>query len=844
MKQWILRRTQKIALVLVWVSILYGHGWSQAQGNTNAQPSSSTGTQSEAAAAAANSIANPPAYVPPCVTTPSDGKSAGLQLAATTLDFGPHDLGTTTDWCAVTVTNKGNEPINSLRFKPVSGYGISSGCGETLAPRATCTISVNFSPPATGPIEGSLSASYRKGEATAPDSSVSLKGTGFVPRLGDSPGRLDFGTQLVNTTSVVKTLTLKAGTISVKAPQLEVTGDFTISPTQCNGLEPAISCAIAVTFTPKQVGESRGTITIKTDGPPLTVPLLGEGTAQCGARKSVFSVDGMKSIWGSIVVMGMYALALILVRWNMIAVPTRRLLMAQIDSVRARAAILNQTNPVIRVVTTLLDEAALTLEPSMRTLFDVLFWTRGQESAGWNRVHEAEERLVHLQDVETLRAGLQSAAADLKALNKPAATALAEAIDESLKGTATDWRFPILRDVLDFLAPQSEALAKEIDQALAPGTITDATAKALAQRDAAAKALAQRVLNLLSPAAALLGQKIQRVLDTNPAPATSALTELLQQAATTLNPEAAAISKQIKSKLDAASPLTAADWKPQLQQASDFLKHQSPLIAKIRVSLVDDPLPRMRALLSEALGILYDRTDTDFSTLASWHNKTTWLVGCGLLLIIALSVVLQHGVLFLVGATGGLLSRMSRSLKREDVPTDYGASWTTLFLSPVVGALAGWSGVLLIVLGVELNVLGSALKIDWCNPYGPVALALAFLLGFSERAFDQVLSQLENKLTPSTSSTPSAAEIKITTSSALPAAKINQAYEQKLEAVGATTLKWTLIAGTLPPGLSLDPSGRVTGTPKGSPDMVKFTLQVADASGKTKSQEFTITVTN
>jgi hypothetical protein len=74
------------------------------------------------------------------------------------------------------------------------------------------------------------------------------------------------------------------------------------------------------------------------------------------------------------------------------------------------------------------------------------------------------------------------------------------------------------------------------------------------------------------------------------------------------------------------------------------------------------------------------------------------------------------GLLLRVGAVGGLLSRLSRNLQRADVPTDYGASWATLYLSPVVGALTGWAESLLVVIGGKLDALGSAFdKVEWCT---------------------------------------------------------------------------------------------------------------------------------
>jgi hypothetical protein len=54
--------------------------------------------------------------------------------------------------------------------------------------------------------------------------------------------------------------------------------------------------------------------------------------------------------------------------------------------------------------------------------------------------------------------------------------------------------------------------------------------------------------------------------------------------------------------------------------------------------------------------------------------------------------------------------------------------------------------VLLLILASQLNIVGSVLKVDWCNSYCAVALGVALLLGTSERAFDSILSQLEDKV--------------------------------------------------------------------------------------------------
>ena len=167
-----------------------------------------------------------------------------------------------------------------------------------------------------------------------------------------------------------------------------------------------------------------------------------------------------------------------------------------------------------------------------------------------------------------------------------------------------------------------------------------------------------------------------------------------------------------------------------------------------------------QALLGRALSVLFVDRDDKFSSLMEWQNKAGWLISAALLIVIFLTVAAGHAVLFLAGAAGGFLSRLERTLKREDLPLDYGASWTTLFLSPVLGALMGWFGVALISLLTDdrVNLLGSAFRlVDWTHPRSPWTLGVAFGLGFSERLFDSIVSVLENHTEQSQARTASVA---------------------------------------------------------------------------------------
>jgi hypothetical protein len=186
-----------------------------------------------------------------------------------------------------------------------------------------------------------------------------------------------------------------------------------------------------------------------------------------------------------------------------------------------------------------------------------------------------------------------------------------------------------------------------------------------------------------------------------------------------------------------------------------------PLADAIRTSLALPAAPNdherhqreemRKALLGRAVATIYADRDASFSTLMEWQNKAGWLILAALIIIGFLTVAAGHGTLFLAGAAGGFLGRLMRALKREDVPLDYGASWTTLFLSPLLGALAGWFGVAMITLAADphLNLLGDAFRlVQWGHPTAPATLAIAFLLGFSERLFDSIVGAIERHATP------------------------------------------------------------------------------------------------
>jgi hypothetical protein len=240
---------------------------------------------------------------------------------------------------------------------------------------------------------------------------------------------------------------------------------------------------------------------------------------------------------------------------------------------------------------------------------------------------------------------------------------------------------------------------------------------------------------------------------------------------------------------------------------------------------------RLRALLTEASALTYQNEDEKFSQLANWQNKADWLVVVGLLLIVVLvGWDPVHSLFLLLGAVGGLLSRLSRSLRSGDFPTDYGADWTTFFMSPVAGALGAWALILVGGLAAQLGILGSIFGPAWSEPGSSITLGMAVVFGFSEQLLDTVFNRVAEQSTqtatptakrpatpaPTTSQSTPSGGAGVRVAEALPDAVAGQPYMGKPATAGDAGFIWSLEDGELPSGLKLEPSGAVTGIPAAS----------------------------
>lgn len=178
-----------------------------------------------------------------------------------------------------------------------------------------------------------------------------------------------------------------------------------------------------------------------------------------------------------------------------------------------------------------------------------------------------------------------------------------------------------------------------------------------------------------------------------------------------------------------------------------------------RLLAVDDPStwsaldqPQLRALSDQGLALLQAESNGRAADHLAFHRKTFWSMVTAFLITVSVAAAFGQTQLLLGGAMGAAVSRLLLLIRSRDVPRDFATLWTTLLLSPFVGALAAYGGVLLIATLRELDLLGDAASsFAWPQPgAGPTAavLGLAFLFGFSERLLDRVARRAEGGLAP------------------------------------------------------------------------------------------------
>ena len=193
-----------------------------------------------------------------------------IEVTPTSLSFGPVSVGSTDD-LTVTVRNTGVGTLtgSASTSAPFSVVGTAS---YSLAANQTATITVRFSPTASGAASRSLTLTGGGG------ASVSLSGTGEtdLPALAVTPASLSFGSVSVGSTDDL-TVTVRnsgGGTLNGSA---STSSPFSVVGTASYSLAANETATITVRFSPTASGAASRSLTL-TGGGGASVSLSGRGT--------------------------------------------------------------------------------------------------------------------------------------------------------------------------------------------------------------------------------------------------------------------------------------------------------------------------------------------------------------------------------------------------------------------------------------------------------------------------------------------------------------------------------------------------------------------------------------
>jgi poly(3-hydroxybutyrate) depolymerase len=199
-------------------------------------------------------------------------------LSASNVAFGNEAVGYTSKGIPVALTNTGTVPLNISSIVATGNFSQTNNCAGSLKAAAKCTITITFSPTATGSSSGSvvISDSASNGSQT-----ITLAGVGVVP-VKLVPVVLSFGNTNMGTTSSPLVVTL-TNNLSTPLTMLSVTatGDFAQTNTCGSSVAANGTCTVTLLFTPTIGGTRDGILSVadNANDSPQTASLAGVGSA-------------------------------------------------------------------------------------------------------------------------------------------------------------------------------------------------------------------------------------------------------------------------------------------------------------------------------------------------------------------------------------------------------------------------------------------------------------------------------------------------------------------------------------------------------------------------------------
>ncbi len=202
-----------------------------------------------------------------------------VSMGPSSLTFSAQIVDTTSGPQTSTLRNVGSQALTISGITASGDFAETDDCGTTVAAASFCTLTVTFTPTASGSRIGAVTI---VDDAQGSPHSLQLAGTGLAAAsLSLSPSSLMFPPSSVGTTSAAQAITLtNGGNAPVIISAVQVTGDFVATDNNCGTVPAYGMCTVQVGFTPDSSGTLTGTVQFldSVSGSPQVVTLSGSGT--------------------------------------------------------------------------------------------------------------------------------------------------------------------------------------------------------------------------------------------------------------------------------------------------------------------------------------------------------------------------------------------------------------------------------------------------------------------------------------------------------------------------------------------------------------------------------------
>jgi hypothetical protein len=175
--------------------------------------------------------------------------------------------------------NGQNLPTSLSNGETPSGLEtLSASVGSSLTQLSANAIITVYNPPPGGGVSAPITATL--GYQPTPAYTIIGPGDVLLNTYYSIPPTIDFGTQVLNTSTTFNVNVMSVGTLGYSVSSLAVSsGAFSTTTSSCPALGSGITCVVPLTFTPTAAGTATGTLTISDNlpGSPHSVTLTGTG---------------------------------------------------------------------------------------------------------------------------------------------------------------------------------------------------------------------------------------------------------------------------------------------------------------------------------------------------------------------------------------------------------------------------------------------------------------------------------------------------------------------------------------------------------------------------------------